>query len=124
MTHQVTQADREAAADAVKSYRDQKNGNWQKRIRDGECDDGAMVQAFAKHRQSHTTEWQDKLVEALRPFAEQQTIEEALHSPDKPEWLGATPERRIELMGEKKRRIDANILRAREVLASLPQGQE
>ena len=46
---EVTQADRDAAADAVKAYRDNKNGNWQARIRDGECDDGEMVQSFARH---------------------------------------------------------------------------
>lgn len=46
----VTQIDREAAADAVRAYRDQKNDNWQQRIRDGLCDDGMMVQAFAAHR--------------------------------------------------------------------------
>lgn len=48
----VTQADRQAASDAVMAYRGQKNGNWQARIRNGECDDGYMVQAFARHRQS------------------------------------------------------------------------
>lgn len=46
----VTQGDREAAAAAVMAYRDQKNHNWQQRIRDGLCDDGVMVQAFAAHR--------------------------------------------------------------------------
>lgn len=50
MTIEVTQDDRDRAADAVKAYRDNKNGNWQKRIRDGECDDGEMVQAFARCR--------------------------------------------------------------------------
>ncbi len=44
----VTQTARVAAADAVKAYRDQRNGNWQQRIRDGKCDDGEMVQAFAR----------------------------------------------------------------------------
>ena len=48
---EVTQAGRNAAADAVKAYRDQKNGDWQGRIRRGECDDGTMVQAFAAHGQ-------------------------------------------------------------------------
>lgn len=58
---EVMQADREAAAKAVKAYRDQKNGNWQKRIRDGECDDGVMVQSFARHRIASQAE----LIEAL-----------------------------------------------------------
>jgi len=48
----VTQRDRDAAADAVKAYRDSKNNDWQARIRRGECDDGYMVQAFARHRAS------------------------------------------------------------------------
>lgn len=60
----VTQEDRDAAADAVKAYRDQRNGNWQQRIRDGKCDDGEMVQAFARHRQS-STEDVERLREAL-----------------------------------------------------------
>lgn len=47
---EVVQADRDAAADAVQAYRDRKNGDWQQRIRDGKCDDGMMVQAFARHR--------------------------------------------------------------------------
>ena len=47
---EVTAEDREAAADAVRAYRDQKNNDWQARIRRGECDDGYMVQAFAAHR--------------------------------------------------------------------------
>ena len=46
----IEQCHRDAAADAVKAYRDDKNGNWQARIRAGQCDDGVMVQAFAKHR--------------------------------------------------------------------------
>jgi hypothetical protein len=48
----VTDMDREAAADAVGAYREQKNGDWQGRIRKGECDDGYMVQAFAAHRRA------------------------------------------------------------------------
>ena len=56
MTHpieraSVEQADRDAAANAVRAYRDRKNGDWQQRIHDGKCDDGEMVQAFARHRQ-------------------------------------------------------------------------
>lgn len=46
----ITQADRDAAADSVKAYRDRKDNDWQQRIRDGKCDDGTMVQAFARHR--------------------------------------------------------------------------
>ena len=53
---EVTQADRDAAADAVKAYRDNKNGNWQARIRNGECDDGYIVQAFASHRLATRTD--------------------------------------------------------------------
>jgi len=45
-----TQEDREAAANAAKAYRGQRNGDWQARIRRGECDDGELVQAFARHR--------------------------------------------------------------------------
>lgn len=47
---EVLDCDREAAADAVKAYRDRKNNDWQQRIRDCKCDDGTMVQAFARHR--------------------------------------------------------------------------
>ena len=45
---EVTQRAREYAADAVKAYRDNKNNDWQGRIRRGGCDDGEMVQAFAR----------------------------------------------------------------------------
>lgn len=51
----IEQRHRDAAADAVKAYRDQKNANWQQRIRDGECDDGEMVQAFARFEASLRT---------------------------------------------------------------------
>lgn len=55
-----------------------------------------------------------ELREALRPFARQKTIEEIMAGEEPaPEWVGATPERRIELMGERKRENTANILRAR-----------
>lgn len=48
----VTDADREAAGDVVGAYRDNKNADWQGRIRRGECDDGYMVLAFARHREA------------------------------------------------------------------------
>lgn len=62
---EVRQADRDAAADAVQAYRDQKNNDWQGRIRRGECDDGYMVQAFARHRIEAARPVQSELVEAL-----------------------------------------------------------
>lgn len=62
---QIEQIDRDAAADAVKAYRDQKNGNWQARIRAGECDDGEMVRAFAKHRLAHRHAAPDDAVERV-----------------------------------------------------------
>jgi len=64
----VTQGDRDAAADAVKAYRDQKNNNWQDRIRRGECDDGEMVQAFRRHRltSANTASYQQRVDEWLR----------------------------------------------------------
>ncbi len=61
----VTQADRDAAADVAKSYREQKNGNWQDRIRKGECDDGALVQAFAAHRETALDEAAAKFRDAI-----------------------------------------------------------
>ena len=61
---EVTQADRDAAADAVKAYRDNKNGNWQARIRDGECDDGEMVQSFARHAHAARIEGARAAIEA------------------------------------------------------------
>lgn len=64
---EVTQVDRDAAADAVRAYRDQKNGDWQGRIRRGECDDGYMVQAFARHRIAATPpDALQTVVEALK----------------------------------------------------------
>lgn len=46
----VEQCDRDRAADAVLQIRGTKDGNWQKRIRHGECDDGVMCQSMARHR--------------------------------------------------------------------------
>lgn len=60
----VLQADRERAADVVKSYRGTKNGDWQGRIRRGEVDDGEMVQAFVRHRHDHTADLLEALSEA------------------------------------------------------------
>jgi hypothetical protein len=53
MVYEVIESDRVAAANVIAFYRDQKNGNWQRRIREGLCDDGKIVQAFAQHRVEH-----------------------------------------------------------------------
>lgn len=53
---------------------------------------------------------------ALEPFAAQKTIDEIMKGDEPPEWVNATPERRIELMGERKRQNTENILRARQAL--------
>lgn len=55
--------------------------------------------------------------EALKPFAENKTTSELMAAP--PEWLTGTIERRIEIMGERKRKHDGDILRARAALQSL-----
>ncbi len=108
----VTQTARVAAADAVKAYRDQRNGNWQQRIRDGKCDDGEMVQAFARFeaevRIATTADLQARL-EAAEGLSEARR--DALH--DLMDSLGAmcshdhelegwsiSPERRAELDAE------------------------
>jgi len=65
----VTQADREAAADAVKAYRGQKNNDWQARIRRSECDDGEMVQAFARHRHTAQSDALAVMVKAREALA-------------------------------------------------------
>lgn len=57
------------------------------------------------------------LREALEPFAAKQTIEEALADPTPPAWAFKTPEERVQMMGERKRENDANILRARLALS-------
>jgi hypothetical protein len=73
----VRQEDREAAADAVKAYRDRKNGDWQQRIRDGKCDDGAMVQAFAKHRIAHQSTGEvERLRQALAEIRDIEWVHE------------------------------------------------
>lgn len=65
-----------------------------------------------------TTEETARLRKALRYFAEQQTIAERLAGTDDAlEWGKASVERRIELMGERKRAHDAAILEARAALA-------
>lgn len=56
------------------------------------------------------------LEEALKPFAERHTIAEIMAGVETTEWFDATVERRIEMLGERKRANDAAILRARELL--------
>lgn len=56
------------------------------------------------------------LEEALRPFAGMRTMDEIMHGPEDMEWRIAPPERRIEIMGERKRKRDADILAARALL--------
>lgn len=65
------------------------------------------------------------LREALEPFAARPTIAERL-SPDftPSEWLGASVERRIEMLGENKRRNDSDILRARTALTNQDGGEK
>lgn len=53
---------------------------------------------------------------ALEPFAAQKTIDEIMQDNEPPEWVNVTPERRIELMGERKRKNTADILAARQAL--------
>ena len=45
MTTTIEEA-RKMAADAAAAYRGQKDNDWSGRIRRGQCDDGALVQAF------------------------------------------------------------------------------
>jgi len=45
----VEQCDRDAAWNAIHAYRP-KDHLWKRRVASGEADDGAMVQAFARHR--------------------------------------------------------------------------
>ncbi|MCW1431352.1 hypothetical protein [Novosphingobium sp. JCM 18896] len=64
----------------------------------------------------------EALREALKPFAERRTIEEELSDPTPPVWANATPERRIEMIGERKRQHDDDILRARQALSDRGRG--
>ena len=56
---------------------------------------------------------------ALEPFAKQPTIDEILAGEVPSDWADASAERRIEMMGERKRENTANILRARAALATI-----
>lgn len=59
----------------------------------------------------------EALEAALKPFAEQRTIDEIMTAKNEPpEWASATVERRIEMIGERKRQGTDNILRARTAL--------
>jgi hypothetical protein len=72
-------------------------------------------------RSDQTTFWREEcegLAEALEPFARRKTIEETLASSEPPEWASASPERRIEIIGENKRKHDEDIFNARSALAS------
>lgn len=91
--------------------------------------DGEAIEVIAKHRLallSPAAERPDalaKAVEALEPFAAQQTIDEIMRDGTPPEWADAEPERRIEMMGERKRQNTENILRARSVLSAIRGGE-
>lgn len=64
-------------------------------------------------------------LEALRWLAEQTTIDERMAVGDAPsEWSEAGPERRIEMMGERKRAHDQAVLNARAALAAAPKDVE
>ena len=58
-----------------------------------------------------------ELEEALRPFANRHTIAELMSGEVPNDWVKASTERRIEMIGERKRANDAAILRARSVLS-------
>lgn len=57
-----------------------------------------------------------RLREALKPWAERETIAEALARPEKLEPYHVSVERRIELMGERKLKHDEDVMRARQAL--------
>lgn len=59
-----------------------------------------------------------ELVAALEPFAARRTIGQSLQPGARNEWADASVERRIELLGERTRKNDDDILRARAALAS------
>ena len=61
-----------------------------------------------------------ELREALKPFAQRQTIAEALADPPPPVWAGLSIEDRIKVMGENKAKHDAEILAARQALGERP----
>ena len=70
-----------------------------------------MERKLAKAEGERDAAW-----EALRPFAARQTVEEMLNDPQPDDWLEASVERRIEMMGERKRKRDGEILAARAAL--------
>jgi len=64
----VEQADREAAWNVIHAYR-AKDHLWKRRVASGEADDGAIVQAFARHRQQAEAR-ATSVPEGWRPIAE------------------------------------------------------
>jgi hypothetical protein len=60
-----------------------------------------------------------ELIDRLRPLAERRTVDEIMQGVADPEWDAASPERRIEMMGERKRKHDADVLAARATLNRL-----
>ena len=61
---------------------------------------------------------------ALEWLAAERTIEETLKGAASNEWLSASVERRIEMMGERKRAHDAAVLNARAAIAAMAPGEE
>jgi len=66
------------------------------------------------HDQSHRI---TELEDALRYFAKQHTIAEIMSGQAPKDWVKASAERRIEMIGERKEANDAAILHARSVLS-------
>jgi hypothetical protein len=62
------------------------------------------------------------LEEGLRPFAAQRTCVEVLQSPERPPWFGYSPEKRIAMIGERRRAHDDRIQRARALLSEIDHG--
>lgn len=72
----------------------------------------ALFAAFAQSNAAETGEG----VAALRWLANERTVDEWMALGDTSRWANATPERRIEMMGERKRAHDAAVLNARAAL--------
>jgi hypothetical protein len=62
----------------------------------------------------------ERALAALTWLANERTIDEVMNDPRPPAWVEASAQRRIQMMGERKRAHDAAVLDARAALAEQP----
>lgn len=114
---EVSQTARDAAANVVMSYRDRKNGDWQARIRKGECDDGVMVQAIHAAEQRGRNRGLEEAAVIAEGRAEVRFSEYGITEPDTNDsYYDGRAAELYESLDEEDTEIAATIRNAKDVL--------